>query len=105
MREATSEVFRQTLQELGWKPGETLDVVEQRAEGDASRLPQLAAELAALRPDVIACTGTTETRAAQAATLDIPIIFMQVAGDPVAAGLVESISHPGGNVTGLLEAP
>ena len=78
---------------------------ERRAGGDAARLPRLAKEIVARRPDAIACTGGTEAGALQAATREIPIVFMQVAVDPVAAGLVESISRPGGNVTGFLQAP
>jgi len=105
MTEGTSDILKQALQELGWKLGETLEVDERRAGGDASRLPRLAQEIVAGRPSVIACTGGTEARALQAATPDIPIVFMQVAVDPVAAKLVESISRSGGNVTGFLQAP
>jgi putative tryptophan/tyrosine transport system substrate-binding protein len=105
MTEGTSDILKQALQELGWKLGETLEVDERRAGGDASRLPRLAQEIVAGRPTVIACTGGTEAGALQAATPDIPIVFMQVAVDPVAAKLVESISRPGGNVTGFLQAP
>ena len=103
--EGSSDILKQTLQELGWKLGETLEVDERRAGGDAARLPRLAEEIVARRPNAIACTGGTEAGALQAATREIPIVFMQVAVDPVAAGLVESISRPGGNVTGFLQAP
>jgi putative tryptophan/tyrosine transport system substrate-binding protein len=78
---------------LGWKPAETLEI-EEREEGDASNLPRLAADIVALRPDVIACTGGTEAKALQGATREIPVVFMQVPVDPVSAGLVESISRP-----------
>jgi putative ABC transport system substrate-binding protein len=70
------------------------------ADGSVERLPALAAELTALKPDVIACVGTPATRAAVRATTAIPVVFLS-AGDPVAAGLVASLSHPGRNVTGV----
>src|SRR4051812_34945779 len=76
-------VLKEALKGLGWKLGETLDIEERQAEGDASRLPPLAAELVALRPDAIACTGGTEAKALQAATGRIPVVFMQVPVDPV----------------------
>jgi putative ABC transport system substrate-binding protein len=91
------------LSGLGWKLGETLEIEER--EGDASNLPRLAADIVALRPDVIACTGEMEAKALQGATREIPVVFMQVLVDPVAAGLVESISRPGGNLTGVLQTP
>jgi putative ABC transport system substrate-binding protein len=98
-------VLRASLSGLGWKPGETLEIEEREADGDASNLPRLAAEIVALRPDVIACTGGTEAKALQGATREIPVVFMQVPVDPVSAGLVESINRPGGNLTGLLQTP
>jgi putative tryptophan/tyrosine transport system substrate-binding protein len=97
------DVLRAALSGLGWKPGETLEIEER--EGDASNLPRLAAEIVALRPDVIACTGGTEAKALQGATREIPVVFTGVTVDPVSAGLVESISRPGGNLTGFLQTP
>jgi putative ABC transport system substrate-binding protein len=88
---------------LGWKPGETLEI--EKREGDASKLPRLAAEIVALRPDVIACTGETEAKALRGAAHEIPVVFMEATVDPVFAGLVESISRPGGNLTGFLQTP
>jgi putative tryptophan/tyrosine transport system substrate-binding protein len=105
MRESVVDVLKHNLQGLGWSGGETLEIDERHASGDASLLPRLAGEIVAKRPDVIACTGGTEAKALQATTQDIPIVFMQVVVDPVAAGLVESIARPGGNVTGILAAP
>jgi putative ABC transport system substrate-binding protein len=64
------------------------------------RLAALAAELAALRVDVIVCANTPATIAAKQATAVIPVVFTGV-GDPVTSGLVASLAHPGGNVTGL----
>ncbi len=105
MRGSPLETLKQSLHELGWRIGETLELEERHANGDFARIPRLAAELVALRPDVIAATGLTETKALQNATRDIPIVFMQVAGDPVGAGLVQSIIRPGGNVTGFVQSP
>src|SRR5690348_846793 len=66
----------------------------------SARLPALAAELVALKVDVIVATGTIAALAAKHATSSIPIVFATV-GDPVADGLVMSLARPGGNVTGL----
>jgi putative ABC transport system substrate-binding protein len=93
------------LHELGWRLGDNLTIEERHAHGDASRLPALAAELVATRPDVLGCTGITEAKALQAETARIPVVFMQIAVDPVAAGLVENITRPGRNITGFLQAP
>jgi putative tryptophan/tyrosine transport system substrate-binding protein len=97
--------LKETLEALGWRLGDTLAFEERHANGDVSALPRLAAELVGLRPDVIGATGTTEAQALQQATRDIPIVFMQVAVDPVRLGLVQSIARPGGNVTGFLQTP
>ena len=78
------------------------EIDERWADGDASRLPGLARELGQLQPDVIAATGTSETKALRAATQDIPVAFLQVA-DPISSGLVASIPRPGGNITGLMQ--
>jgi putative ABC transport system substrate-binding protein len=93
------EAFRQRLQELGYVDGQTI-VIEQRwAEGDRNRLPRLATELVDLRVDVIVAVSTAAVIAAKNATDTIPIVMINV-GDPVALGLVESLAHPSGNVTG-----
>jgi putative tryptophan/tyrosine transport system substrate-binding protein len=99
------DFLKQTLHELGWRLGDNLEIEERHAQGDASRLPRLAAELVATHPDVLGCTGVTEAKALQAETAQIPIVFFQIAVDPVAAGLVENITRPGGNITGFLQAP
>ena len=105
MAESLIETLKRNLSDLGWRTGDTLDVDERQAGGDASLLPHLSTEIVAQRPKVIACTGGTEAKALQSATREIPIVFLQVAVDPVAVGLVESISRPGGNVTGIMQAP
>jgi putative ABC transport system substrate-binding protein len=96
--------LKTSLRGLGWRVNETLEMDERWAEGDSTRLASLADELIQLSPDVIATTGTSEAKALQVATRDIPIVFLQVA-DPVSSGLVASISRPGGNVTGFAQGP
>ena len=98
--EGTWAAFRDRLRELGYVQGKNVFFESRHADGATERLPALAAELAALRPDLIACSGTPPTRAAVRATSVIPIVFLS-AGDPVAAGLVATLSHPGRNVTGV----
>jgi putative tryptophan/tyrosine transport system substrate-binding protein len=99
------DVLKQSLADLGWRTGDTLQIDERHAGGAAMILPRLAGELAALKPDVIGATGGTEAKALQEATRDIPIVFMQVAVDPVAAGIVRSITRPVGNLTGFTQSP
>jgi putative ABC transport system substrate-binding protein len=102
--EFTIDILKASLRDLGWRGNETIDIDERWADGDASRLARLASELVQLRPDVIASTGASEATALQAATQNIPIVFIQV-GDPISSGLVASISHPGGNITGFAQGP
>ena len=104
MRENTSDILEETLRNLGWRPGETIQFERRWADGDFSRVPGLASELVALKPDVIVATGSSETSALHAASTDIPVVFIQVL-DPVALGVVESIARPGGNITGLAQGP
>ena len=92
--------FWQAMHELGWVEGQNIIVERRFAEGHDERLPVLAAELVQLRVDLILATGPLEARAAKAASDTIPIVFTG-AGDPVQAGLVASLAHPGGNLTGL----
>jgi ABC-type uncharacterized transport system substrate-binding protein len=95
------EAFRQGLRDLGYVEGRNLVIDNREAEGKADRLPVLAAELVALKVDVIvAAPGTGGPRVAMQATRTIPIVFI-AAGDPVGSGLVTSLARPGGNVTGL----
>ncbi|MCC6466923.1 MAG: ABC transporter substrate-binding protein [Alphaproteobacteria bacterium] len=101
----TIEVLKASLAELGLRAGETIEIGERWADGDAARLPRLARELLDLRPDILASTGATETRALHAITKTVPIVFLQLATDPVGQGLVERIARPGGNVTGFMQAP
>ena len=95
----TLRVMRGRLRELGWIEGRNLVIDERYSEGVRGRLPALAGELLALEPDVILTLTTTATKAAVAATKKVPIVFGPM-GDPIMAGIVESLSRPGGNVTG-----
>ena len=91
--------FRQGLRDLGYVEGRTATIEYRLAEGKMERLPALAAELVALKVDVIVASGTPTALAAKNATTTIPIVFA-TSGDPVGT-LVASIARPGGNVTGL----
>jgi putative ABC transport system substrate-binding protein len=94
------EAFRQGLRDLGYVEGRNVVIEYRTAEGKLERLPALAAELVALKVDVIVAPNTPAAVAAMQATKTIPIVFA-VAGDPVGSGLVTSLARPGGNVTGL----
>jgi putative tryptophan/tyrosine transport system substrate-binding protein len=91
--------FVQRLVELGWNEGRTVAVEYRWAEGHSERFPEVAAEFVRLKVDVIVTTGSAVPAFKQATSV-IPIVFA-IANDPVGSGLVESISRPGGNVTGL----
>jgi putative ABC transport system substrate-binding protein len=94
------EAFRQGLRELGYVEGQNL-VVDYRHEGRGfERLPDLADELVRQKPDVLVAVTTNAAQVAKKATTTIPIVFMGVT-DPVTAGLVQSLSRPGGNITGI----
>jgi putative ABC transport system substrate-binding protein len=87
-----------TLQQLGWIEGRNI-IVERRFTGSHELLPAAAQELVRMNVDLIVTDGTPAALAAKKATAAIPIV-MAGAGDPVAMGLVASLAHPGGNVTG-----
>jgi putative tryptophan/tyrosine transport system substrate-binding protein len=92
--------FRQGLSDLGYVEGHTVILEERWGAGKLDRLAALAAELVQLPVDVIVASGASAVRAAGGATRSIPIVIAGAA-DPVAEGLVTSLSYPGGNVTGL----
>jgi putative ABC transport system substrate-binding protein len=94
------EALRKGLEELGYVEGRTAVIETRYAEGRVDRLPQLAAELAGLKMDIIVTAGSAAINAAGQAAPTTPIVFCG-AGDAVAAGHVVSLAHPGGNVTGL----
>jgi putative ABC transport system substrate-binding protein len=96
-----STIVNQRLNELGYAEGKNLIFDHRSAEGQAERLPQLAADFVRTNPNVIVTGfGTLTAKAAQAATAAIPIVFVSV-GDPIGAGIVKSLNRPGGNVTGV----
>ena len=94
------EALMLRLRELGYVEGQNLVVERRWAEGRADRYHELAAELVALKPDVIIAAFTPSVSAAKRATSTIPIV-MAIAGDPAGTGLVASLSRPGGNITGM----
>ena len=93
--------FVQGLRDLGYVQGQNFVIEHRKAEGDVARLPDLAAELVRLPVDIIVATGSEAVlRAASQATRTIPIVTMAVNYDPVAKGYIDSLAHPGGNITG-----
>jgi putative tryptophan/tyrosine transport system substrate-binding protein len=92
--------FRQGLRELGYVDGQNVTIEWRWSEGRPDRFPGLATEVVALKPDVIVASGTQAIRAAKRATSAIPIV-MTTSSYPDKIGLVNSLSRPGGNVTGL----
>jgi putative ABC transport system substrate-binding protein len=93
------EAFRQSLRELGYVEGQTIVLEVRWAEGRYEHYPGLVVELVGLKVDVLVVTNSQATRAAMKTSRTIPIVMF--ATDPVRQGLVTSLSHPGGNVTGL----
>jgi putative ABC transport system substrate-binding protein len=93
--------FLNSLRDVGWVEGHNVRVDTRWSSGDTERLRQSAAELAALKPDVILATNGPTVNALQQVTRTIPIVFAVVI-DPVGSGLVSSLAHPGGNATGFI---
>jgi putative tryptophan/tyrosine transport system substrate-binding protein len=93
------EAFREELRRLGYVDGQNLSIEYRSANGSFDRLPALAAELAALKIDIIVAVATAAALAAKKAAGTTPVVMVGVA-DPVGAGLVASLARPGGNVTG-----
>jgi len=96
----SAEAFQQELERLGWTEGRNIAMEYRWAEGRTERYGDIAAEFVRAKMDVIVTTATPSTAAAMQATSTVPIVFIG-SGDPVATGLVASLSRPGGNVTGL----
>jgi putative ABC transport system substrate-binding protein len=91
--------FFQGLRDLGYVDGQTMTIDYLSAEGRGERFPALAAECLHLKADIIVASTTPATQAAKIATRTVPIVMLHL-GDPVGAGLVDSLVRPGGNVTG-----
>src|SRR5215813_12984461 len=96
------DIFEQALRKLGYVEGKNIIIERRYTEGDAKRLPAVTADLVRLKVDVILAPGTPAALAAKNATPRIPIVFASVS-DAVGSGLVESLSRPGGNITGLTQ--
>jgi len=94
--------FLEALQQLGWAEGRNVRIDIRWGEGRISEIRRHAAELVALTPDVILATGSVGMGPLLQATRTIPIVFCNVT-DPVGAGFVNSLAHPGGNATGFVQ--
>jgi putative ABC transport system substrate-binding protein len=94
------EALLQGLRELGYVEGRNIVLIWRDVEGNVARLPAAASELVALKVDVLVIAASPAVRAAKDATKTIPIV-MSATTDAVANGLIASLAHPGGNVTGL----
>jgi len=97
---ALVSTFVQALSNLGWQDGKNVGIEYRWAAGDANRLRSLAAELVSILPTVIFTQGTPATMAVQQESHPTPVVFVNVA-DPVGSGLIASLAHPGGNITGF----
>jgi putative tryptophan/tyrosine transport system substrate-binding protein len=91
--------LREGLRELGYVEGQNIAFEFRSAEGQLARLPELAAELVRVKVDVIVTLYVPPSLAAKQATTEIPIVA--IVGDPVETGIVPSLAHPGGNITGV----
>jgi putative tryptophan/tyrosine transport system substrate-binding protein len=99
--QARVTALKQGLQELGWTDGRNIQIEARFGGADAGRIRAHAAELVALAPDVIVGQTTPVIQALRQATSSIPIVMAAV-NDPVEQGLVSSLAHPGGNITGFM---
>jgi len=93
--------FLQSLQQLGWTVGRNLNIDYRWTAGKVDEARKFAGQLVALAPDAVLVAGGPQLAAMQQATNAVPIVFVGVA-DPVAAGFVDSLAHPGANATGLM---
>ncbi len=94
------EAFRERLRELGWVEGQNLIIERRWMQGRPERLPELAADLVRLNPDVILASSSSQVEPLKKLTSTIPIVFASH-GDPVGLGHVQSLARPGGNITGI----
>jgi putative tryptophan/tyrosine transport system substrate-binding protein len=98
--QARATSFRQGLQKLGWSVGRNVQIDFQWGFGDADWMRSAAAQLLRLSPDVILANGTPAAKTMQQSSRTVPVIFI-AGSDPVLDGLVSSLAHPGGNLTGF----
>src|SRR6266705_2937048 len=92
--------FREGLRDLGYVEGKNILIEYRWAEGKYDRFPTLIGELVAQKVDIIVTAGTPASLAVKKQAPSIPLVML-VVGDPIGTGLIESLAHPGGNVTGL----
>jgi putative tryptophan/tyrosine transport system substrate-binding protein len=97
---SVDDAFFQGLRDFGWVEGQNIFVERRFAVGNVDRLKDSATELVRLKVDIIVAAASAATQAAKDATSSIPIVFAN-AGDPVGQGFVQSLPHPGGNITGV----
>ena len=99
---ARAETIRQALRELSYIEGQNISIEYRYGQGQIDRAPELLTEFVRLKVDIILVSGgSVWVRPAKNATTTIPIVMVGAGADPVAAGLVESLARPGGNVTGV----
>jgi putative tryptophan/tyrosine transport system substrate-binding protein len=97
-----AEAIQLALRALGYIEGQNIATEYRYAEGKGHRIPELAAELVRLKVDIIVVTGGNDRiQAVKNATKTIPIVMTGTGANPVAAGLIESLARPGGNLTGI----
>ncbi len=94
--------FLQAFEQLGWTDGKNVQIEARWSAGEAAITRKQAAELVALKPDVVLATGNAGTEAILQATRSIPVVFV-IAADPVGSGYVYSLAEPGGNATGFTQ--
>jgi putative ABC transport system substrate-binding protein len=102
LRRPSEEVLREAMRKLGYVEGKNVVYEARYGQGLPERMPELAAELARAKVDVIVTAGHLAAEAAKQATSTVPIVLWG-SGDPVGTGLVRDVSHPGGNLTGISE--
>jgi putative tryptophan/tyrosine transport system substrate-binding protein len=98
--ELRASVFQRELEKAGWRVGENLQVTFHWGTGDADWVRSAIAQILSQAPDVMLANGDVAAKAAQQSTRTVPVIFI-ASGDPVGDGLVASLAHPGGNLTGF----
>jgi putative tryptophan/tyrosine transport system substrate-binding protein len=99
--QAAVTAFQKSLEQLGWSDSRNVQIDTRWGEDDIDRERKYAAELIALPPDIILASGTLSVMPLQRITRTLPIVFVNVT-DPVGAGFVDSLAHPGSNITGFM---